>query len=73
MIDKEKYLGVAISEDLKLENHINNICGKANRTLNFLCHNLNIDSTSVKDQAYQLLVRHESMPVLYGISILNPT
>ena len=33
---------------LKWENHINNICGKANKTLGFLHHNLNIDSTSIK-------------------------
>ena len=33
---------------LKWENHINNICGKANKTLGFLHHNLNINSTSIK-------------------------
>jgi hypothetical protein len=27
-VDKAKYLGVTISEDLKWESHINNICGK---------------------------------------------
>jgi myo-inositol-hexaphosphate 3-phosphohydrolase len=31
-VDKAKYLGVTISEDLKWESHINNICGKANKT-----------------------------------------
>ena len=39
-VDKAKYLGVAISEDLKWESHINNICGKANKTLGFLRRNL---------------------------------
>ena len=47
-VDKAKYMGVTISEDLKWEGHINNICGKANRTLGFLRHNLNIGSTSAK-------------------------
>jgi hypothetical protein len=27
-VDKAKYLGVTISEDLKWESHINTICGK---------------------------------------------
>ena len=27
-VDKAKYMGVTISEDLKWESHINNICGK---------------------------------------------
>jgi hypothetical protein len=31
-VDKAKYLGVTISEDLKWEGHINNIYGKANKT-----------------------------------------
>jgi hypothetical protein len=53
-VDKAKYLGITISEDLKWESHI---CGKANKTLGFLCLNLNIGSTSVKEQAYKSLVR----------------
>jgi hypothetical protein len=46
-VDKAKYLGVTITEDLKWESQINNICGKANKTLGFLRRNLNIGSTSV--------------------------
>jgi hypothetical protein len=49
-VDKAKYLGVAISEDLEWESHINNICGKANKTLGFLRRNLNIGSTSLKNR-----------------------
>jgi hypothetical protein len=56
-VDKAKYMGVTISEDLKWESHINNICGKANKTLGFLRRNLNIGSTSVKAQACKSLVR----------------
>jgi hypothetical protein len=56
-------------EDLKWESHINNICGKANKTLGFLRRNLNIGSTSVKEQAYKALVR----PSLeYACSVWDP-
>jgi hypothetical protein len=47
-VDKAIYLGVTISEDLKWESHINNICGKANKTIGFLRRNLNIGSTYLK-------------------------
>jgi hypothetical protein len=36
---------------------ISNICAKANKTLGFLGRNLNIGSTSVKEQTYKSLVR----------------
>jgi len=69
-VDKVTYLGVTISDDLKWESHINNISGKANKTLGFLRRNLNIGSTSVKEQAYKSLVR----PSLeYGFSVWDPT
>jgi hypothetical protein len=35
-VDKVNNMGVTISDDLKWESHINNICGKANKTLGFL-------------------------------------
>jgi hypothetical protein len=34
-VDKVNNMGVTISDDLKWESHINNICGKANKTLGF--------------------------------------
>jgi hypothetical protein len=52
-----KYLGCQITSDLRWSDHINNICGKANRTLGFLRRNLNVGSTSVKENAYKTLVR----------------
>jgi hypothetical protein len=68
-VDKAKYLGVTISDDLKWESHINNICGKANKTLGFLRRNLNIGSTSVKERVYKSLVR----PSLeYACSVWDP-
>ena len=56
-VDKAKYLGVTISEDLKWESLISNICAKANKTLGFLRRNLNIGSTSIKEQTCKSLVR----------------
>ena len=35
-VDNIKYLGVTITNDLKWNMHISNICTKANRTLGFL-------------------------------------
>ena len=68
-VDKAKYLGVTISDDLKWESHINNICGKANKTLGFLRRILNIGSTSVKERVYKSLVR----PSLeYACSVWDP-
>ena len=34
-VDNIKYLGVLITNDLKWNTHISNICTKANRTLGF--------------------------------------
>ena len=35
-VEKIKYLGVTITNDLKWNTHVSNICTKANRTLDFL-------------------------------------
>ena len=68
-VDKVNNMGVTISDDLKWESHINNICGKANKTLGFLRRNLKIGSTSVKAQACKSLVR----PSLeYACSVWDP-
>lgn len=68
-VDKAKYLGVTIQSDLKWHHHVNNISNKANSTLGFLKRNLNINSTSVKEQAYKSLVR----PSLeYACSVWDP-
>ena len=67
--DKAKYLGVTIQSDLKWESHINSITTKANKTLGFLRRNINISSTTVKEQAYKSLVR----PSLeYACSVWDP-
>ena len=51
------YLGCNITRDLKWNEHIDKICNKANNTLGFLKRNLNIGSTTVKENAYKSLVR----------------
>ena len=52
-----KYLGVYISQDFKLNSHINSTSSKANQTLGFLKRNLRINSSTVKEKAYKSLVR----------------
>ena len=56
-VTSAKYLGCTITFDLKWGPHINNICNKANSTIGFLKRNLNIANKSVKERAYQSLVR----------------
>ena len=68
-VDSTKYLGVTITNDLKWNTHINNICTKANRTLGFLRRNLFACPQDVKEAAYKGLMR----PVLeYGSSVWDP-
>ena len=68
-VDSIKYLGVTITNDLKWNIHINNICTKAKRTLGFLRRNLFSCPQDVKEAAYKGLVR----PVLeYGSSVWDP-
>ena len=56
-VTSAKYLGVTITSDLKWENHIRNICLKANKTIGFLKRNLNISNSDIKEKAYISLVR----------------
>ena len=56
-VQSAKYLGVTLSADLKWNNHIQQMTSKANKCLSFIRRNLQINSKSVKDRAYQSLVR----------------
>ena len=68
-VDDIKYLGVTITNDLKWNTHISNICTKANRTLGFLRRNLFSCPQNVKEAAYKGMVR----PILeYGSSVWDP-
>ena len=66
-VDNIKYLGVplgvTITNDLKWNTHISNICTKANRTLGFLRQTLFSCPQNVKEAAYKGMVH----PILeYG-------
>ena len=68
-VDSIKYLGVIITNHLKWNTHITNICTKANRMLGFLRRNLFSCRQDVKEAAYKGLVR----PVLeYESSVWDP-
>ena len=68
-MDNIKYLGVKITNDLKWNTHISNICTKANRTLGFLRRTLFSCPQNVKEAAYKGMVR----PILeYGSSVWDP-
>ena len=56
-VQSATYQGVTLSEDLKWNNHIQQMTSKANKSLLFIRRNLQINSKSVKDRAYQSLVR----------------
>ena len=65
-VEKIKYLGITITNDMKWNTHVSNICTKANRTLGFLRGNLTACPQDVKELAYKGLV----CPVLeYGSSV----
>ena len=65
-VESIKYLGVTVTNDLKWNTHISNVCTKENRTLGFLRRNLYSCPPDVKEAAYKGLVR----PVLeYGSSV----
>ena len=55
-VESIKYLGVTITNDLKWNTHISNVCTKANITLGFLRRNLYSCPPDVKEAAYKGLV-----------------
>ena len=68
-VEKIKYLGVTITNDLKWNTQVSNICTKANRVLGFLRRNLAAYPQDVKESAYKGLVH----PILeYGSSVWDP-
>ena len=67
--DNIKNLGVTITNDLKRDTHVSNICTKAKRTLGFLRRTLFSCPLNVKEAAYKGMVH----PVLeYGSWVLDP-
>ena len=68
-ISSAKCLGVTINRDMNWSEYINNVCTKANKTLDFLKRNLKISSRKIKEMAYKSYVR----PALeYACSVRDP-
>ena len=68
-VDKIKYLGVTITNDLKWKKHISNICTEANRTFGFLRRTLFSCPQNVKEAAYKGM----GQPILeFGSSVWDP-
>ena len=68
-VDNIKYLGVTITNDLKWNTHISNICIKANRSLVFLRRTLFSCPQDVKEVAYKGMVR---AILVIGSSVWDP-
>ena len=64
-----KYLGVTINDKLSWNNHIDNICNKANSSIAFLRRNLQISQHHIKTNAYFTLVRRQ---VEYAAMVWDP-
>jgi hypothetical protein len=56
-VQHAKYLGVTISTDLKWNTHIQQTAAKANKSLCFIRRNLKVQSQTIKERAYQTLIR----------------
>ena len=68
-VENIKYLCLTITNDLKWNTHVSNICTKASRTLGFLRLNFSACPQNVKESAYKGLAR----PVLQcGSSVWDP-
>lgn len=68
-VTNTKYLGVTLQSDMKFDQHIDNICTKANRMLGLLRRNLRSAPKTTKELGYKSLVR----PILeYGSSVWDP-
>ena len=68
-VQAAKYLGLTIQNNLKWDQHIQQITDKANKTLGFLRRNIRISSTKVKSQAYIGLVRPQ---LEYASTVWDP-
>jgi hypothetical protein len=51
------------------KDHVEEVCGKANRTIGFVKRNLNISAPRIKDCAYKTLVRPQ---LEYASSVWDP-
>ena len=69
VVKQYKYLGIILHEGMRWLHHIQSICNKANKSLNFLRRNLSKCSINVKENAYLTIVR----PLLeYAACVWDP-
>ena len=67
--EPHRYLGLTFHENMQWSHHIQAMCIKANRSLNFLRHNLSKCSSNVKQNAYITIIR----PLLeYAACVWDP-
>ena len=64
-----KYLGITINNKLSWNNHIDNVCKKANNSLAFLRRNLQISQQHIKAKAYTTLIRPQ---LEYAAAVWDP-
>ena len=57
-VNSVNYLGLCFTKDLSWNEHINNVCSKANKTLSFLRRNLKISSQEIKETANPCATHH---------------
>ena len=69
VVDRSKYLGVTISEDLNWRKDIDDTVNKANKALGFVRRNLSDSSSPVKSAAYTTMVRPR---LEYSSTVLDP-
>ena len=67
--DQHTYLGITLDRTMQWSHHIDIVCNKASKALNFILRNLSKCSTEVKSTAYLTLVR----PIKeYAVCIWDP-
>jgi hypothetical protein len=66
---KGKYLGITISQNLSWNNHIDNVCRKANNTTAFLRRNLSSCPANIRTKCYTTFVRPQ---LEYASSVWAP-
>ncbi len=68
--NNHQYLGVTLDDKLNWNAHVDTICAKASRTLNFVRRNLHNCPAHVKQEAFNTYVRPQ---VEYASSVWNPS
>ena len=69
VVKQYKYLGIILHEGMRWLHHIQSICNKSKKSLNFLRRNLSKCSINVKENAYLTIVR----PLLeYAACVWDP-